>query len=99
MNIFVGMREKKPAVSREAVIVNELGLHARAAGLIARIAEQAVDKVWLSRDETAADAVSILDMLTLECAKGTRVKITAADPADVGLVDRIAALINNGFQD
>ena len=92
------MSAKKPAVCIEAVIVNELGLHARTAGLIARIAEQAKDAVWLSRDENRADAGSIIDMLTLECAKGTRVKITADDAADTELVDRIARLINSGFQ-
>ena len=93
------MRKKKPAVSREAVIVNELGLHARTAGLIARIAGQARGAVWLSRDEAAADAGSIIDMLILECTKGTRVTIAAADPEDVELVDRIAALIKSGFKD
>lgn len=92
------MTAKKPAVSREAVIVNELGLHARSAGLIARIAQQAKDAVWLSREENSADAASIIDMLTLECAQGTRVKITASDPADAKLVDRIVRLIEGGFE-
>lgn len=93
------MSAKKPALSREAVIVNELGLHARTAGLIARIAQQATDTVWISRDEDTADAGSIIDMLTLECAKGTRVKISASDPADARLVERIARLIDSGFKD
>ena len=93
------MSAKKPAVSREAVIVNELGLHARSAGRIARIAGQAKDTVWLSREDNAADAASIIDMLTLECPKGTRVKITAADPADTELVDRIVRLIESGFEE
>ena len=81
------------------MIINELGLHARTAGLIARIAAKARDTVWISRDENSADAGSIIDMLTLECAKGTRVKISTTDPADIELVDRIAQLINSGFKD
>lgn len=93
------MSAKRPAVSREAVIVNELGLHARSAGRIAQIAGQAKDALWLSRGELTADATSIIDMLTLECPRGTRVTITAADPADAELVDRIAQLIDNGFEE
>ena len=93
------MSEKKPAVSAEAVIVNELGLHARSAGLIAQIAGQAHGKVWLSRDDVAADAASIIDMLTLECTQGTRVSISAVDPADAELVDRIVQLIESGFSE
>jgi len=93
------MSKKKLSVSREAVIVNELGLHARTAGLIARIAGQARGAVWLSRGDTDADAGSIIDMLTLECPQGTRLKITATDPADAKLVDRIVELIDSGFKD
>ena len=93
------MSEKKPAASGEAVIVNELGLHARTAGLIARIAGNAHGAMWLSRGDNAADATSIIDMLTLECAKGTRVAIAADDPADAALVDRIIQLIESGFSD
>jgi len=81
------------------VIVNELGLHARTAGLIARIAAQARDTVWIGRGNSTADAGSIIDMLTLECTKGTRVNISATDPADGALVDRIAQLINSGFKE
>ena len=93
------MSEKKLAVSGEAVIVNELGLHARSAGLIARIAGKARGKVWLCRDDMAADAASIIDMLTLECTQGTRVTVSAADPADANLVDRIIKLIESGFSE
>jgi phosphocarrier protein len=80
------------------VIVNELGLHARSAGLIARIAGQARGAVWISREENRADAASIIDILTLECPKGTRVTVTAAEPADTRLVNRIVRLIESGFE-
>ena len=92
------MSDKKPAVSKQAVIVNELGLHARTAGMIARIAEQAADTIWLSRGEADADAASIIDMLTLECPKGTPVSVSAADSADAKIVEQIVALIKNGFE-
>ena len=92
------MSAKKSALSTEAKIVNELGLHARSAGMIARIAEQAHDTVWISKDDCTADAGSIIDLLTLECPVGTRVTIWATDPADATLVDQIAQLINSGFE-
>ena len=37
-------------LQREVKIVNELGLHARTAGMIAQIARQAADKVWIIKD-------------------------------------------------
>ncbi|OQX09956.1 MAG: HPr family phosphocarrier protein [Desulfobacteraceae bacterium IS3] len=83
--------------SKDAVIVNELGLHARSAAKIAEIARTAKSKIWIIRDGEKADAASIIDMLTLACSKGTTVKIAADYPADIEILNRIKALIQNGF--
>jgi phosphocarrier protein HPr len=83
--------------SKDAVIVNELGLHARSAAKIAEIARTAKSKIWIIREREKADAASIIDMLTLACSKGTRVTISADYPEDIEILNRIEALIQNGF--
>ena len=60
----------KTGMQRKVTIVNELGLHARSAGLIAKLAAKAKSRVWLERAGNRADAASILDILTLECSRG-----------------------------
>ena len=82
---------------RHARIVNELGLHARSAAKIAEIAQNSVAAVWIQKEEEKADASSIIDILTLACAKGTQIKIVIEDLADLPVLNGIADLVDRGF--
>ena len=82
---------------RYATIVNDLGLHARSAAQIAKIAQNSVAGVWIQKKEEKADASSIIDILTLACARGTRIKIVIDDLADLPVLNGIADLIDSGF--
>lgn len=85
------------AVHRVASIKNELGLHARSAAQIAEIARNSKGNVWLMKDEERADASSIMDILTLACEKGTKIKVIIEDPADTDILNAIVDLVDNGF--
>ena len=90
------MKERQ-AVHRVASIKNELGLHARSAAAIAEIARNSKGNVWLMKDEERADASSIMDILTLACEKGTKIKVIIEDPADTDILNAIVDLVDNGF--
>jgi phosphocarrier protein HPr len=83
--------------SRTTIICNELGLHARSAARIAKIAANAVSNIWLVKDDQRADASSIVDILTLACEKGTKIKIIIEDPADARILTALADLVDSGF--
>jgi phosphocarrier protein len=93
----VGSNEKNKAVSKTVKIVNELGLHARAAAQIAELARLASSKVWISKDEERVDAASIIDILTLAGTKGSQVTLTLDDSADIEILNKIEALFKNKF--
>jgi len=78
-------------------IVNELGLHARSAAKIAEIARNANSNVWIIKDGKKADASGILEILMLECAKGSVITIKIDHPVDVEILNAIVALIKTGF--
>ena len=80
-----------------ATIKNELGLHARSAAQIARIAGNSAANVWLKKDDKLADATSIIDILTLACEKGTKITILIEDWADLDILENIADLVESGF--
>ena len=82
---------------RVTTIKNELGLHARSAAQIADIAQNSSANVWIQKDNEKADASSILDIITLGCAKGTKIKIIIEDPADIQILDAIVDLVDSGF--
>lgn len=91
------MNETGQAFSKDVTVVNELGLHARSAGKIAKLAGDAVSKVWVQKNEERVDAGSILDILTLACEKGSKLTIVINDRSDMEILNRIVALVKNGF--
>ena len=91
------MRNTGQAFSKDVIVVNELGLHARSAAKIAELAREATSKVWVQKNEERADARSILDILTLACEKGSILTIVIDDRSDMETLNRIVDLVINGF--
>ena len=85
--------------SKEVVIVNELGLHARSAAKIAKLAQNAKSTVWLIKDNEKVDASSIIDILTLACPKGSKITLSADSKSDIHILNDITALVERGFEE
>ncbi len=74
----------------EVEIVNELGLHLRAAAAFAKVAEQFESEVTLERDTLSANGKSVIALVTLAAAMGANVRIVAeGEDAD----DAVGALV------
>jgi phosphocarrier protein HPr len=86
-------------LTREVTVVNELGLHARPAARLARLAQEARAPVWVISGSEKADATSILDLLALGCPRGTRLTLAAEDPHDRPVLDALVRLVENGFEE
>lgn len=87
----------KPARSITLRIVNALGLHARSAAQLAKLAAEAEGGVWIQKNGTTADATSLLDILTLACPMGTEIVVSIDNEADLDTLERIAELVRDGF--
>lgn len=84
-------------LSRDVIVINELGLHARSAAKIAEIAKKANYNVWIIKDKKRVDASSILDILTLECTKGSKVTLKIDDQSDLDILNDTAKQFEIGF--
>jgi phosphocarrier protein HPr len=84
-------------ISKEVTVTNRLGIHARAAAKLSKLAQAASAGVWVTMDGQTVDASSILDILTLACAQGTTVTLEIDDPADMDVLDKLDRLIAGGF--
>jgi len=91
------MRDRSDPFSRNVEIINDLGLHARSAAKIAMIAQKAKSDVQIIRDRESVDAKSIIDMLTLACARGTEIAVRVASDKDIDILNEIVSLVENGF--
>lgn len=78
---------------------NQLGLHARAAAQLVRLANEFKSTIIVSREDTNsfANAKSILSILTLAATIGTKMLVTAdGDDAEQALAS-IESLFLTGF--
>jgi phosphotransferase system HPr (HPr) family protein len=80
-------------------IINPLGLHARAAAQLVRLAGGFKSKITLIRKDNGvmADAKSILSVLTLAAAKGTELQLNVEGIDETEAAEFITKLIANGF--
>jgi len=64
-------------MKKELMIENKLGLHARAAAQIVKVASVYSSKITLSKDGLDVDGKSIMGIMMLAAAKGTTVLVQA----------------------
>ena len=91
------MTAAQPPISREVVLINEFGLHARSAARIARLAKSARAGIWVSRGAEKADATSVLELLGIACEKGTTLTLGVEDPQDTHVLEELVRLVESGF--
>ena len=68
-------------ITKEAVINNQVGLHARPATFFIQKANEFKSSIWIEKDERRVNAKSLLGVLSLGIVKGTTVTLVA-DGAD-----------------
>jgi phosphotransferase system HPr (HPr) family protein len=86
-------------IERIVVITNPLGLHARAAAQLVRVASRFHCALRLERTDNAAaaDAKSILSVLMLAASHGTELRATAEGVDENQAIHAIYALFADGF--
>lgn len=84
-------------VVRDLVIRNRLGLHARAAAKLAKVAEAFESRVVVEKDGASADAKSVMGLLLLCGQTGARIRVTAVGNDAEQAVDAIAELVGDSF--
>jgi phosphocarrier protein HPr len=81
-------------VSRTATIVNERGLHARAAAKFVKLVETFDATITVERGGMSVGGLSIMGLMMFGAGPGTELQLTAAGPdaetAMIALVDLIA---------
>jgi phosphocarrier protein HPr len=81
----------------EFEIINVLGLHARAAAQLVKVANKHKSDVTVECEGQAVNGKSIMGVLMLAAALGMRVKIKCTGPDSAACLEEIGKLINNKF--
>src|SRR6195952_6090060 len=87
------------AVSRELLIINKRGLHARASAKFVQMVERFNAEVFVTRGNETVGGNSIMGLMMLAAGPGTTVTVAAVGPDAQAAVDALAALIADKFNE
>ena len=80
--------------SQEAVVNNQVGLHARPATFFIQ-----KSSIWVEKDERKVNAKSLLGVLSLGIVKGTPIKLIADGPDEKEAVEALFKMISSDFSE
>lgn len=86
-------------LERRVTVINDLGLHARAAAQLVRLATGFRCRITLERDDNGvtANAKSILSVLHIAAGLGVSLRITAEGDDEFAALEAVEKLFLSGF--
>ena len=84
-------------LQQDAVIINKLGLHARASAKFTQLASSFKCEVMLSRNSRRVNAKSIMGVMMLAAAKGTTITIETNGEDEAEAMQALQKLISDYF--
>ena len=84
-------------ISRNVTIINQLGLHARAASRLVNCASDYASEIIVRKGTRSVNGKSIMGVLTLAAATGTELTIEVNGADEVQALDAVIGLILDRF--
>jgi phosphocarrier protein NPr len=88
-----------PSLEKTLVIVNKLGLHARAATQLVQLTNKFDARITLYQGDKQASADSVLGLIMLESHLGKKVKVVSEGKDAAAALDAVETLIATRFNE
>ena len=85
--------------TKELLVQNKMGIHARPAAMIVRVTNKFKSEVLVEKDEEQVNGKSIMGLMMLAAAKGTKVKFIATGADATAMLAEIEALFIRKFDE
>ena len=86
-------------ITKEVVINNQVGLHARPATFFIQKANEFKSSIWVEKEERRVNAKSLLGVLSLGIVKGTAITIIADGADEEEAIATLSQLIDSDFSE
>ena len=84
-------------VSKNVVVNNQVGLHARPATFFIQKANEFKSSIWVEKEERRVNAKSLLGVLSLGIVKGTEITLIAEGVDEEAAVETLSNLVESNF--
>ena len=85
--------------SKEVVVRNQVGLHARPATFFIQKSNEFKSSIWVEKGDRRINAKSLLGVLSLGIIKGTEIRIIADGIDEEAAVSSLVNLVENELTD
>ncbi|MBQ4517802.1 MAG: HPr family phosphocarrier protein [Clostridia bacterium] len=86
-------------VSKEVVVQNQVGLHARPATFFIQKSNEFKSGIWVEKNGRRVNAKSLLGVLSLGITKGTKITVIADGTDEEDAIEALSGLIGVGVDD
>ncbi len=86
-------------LTKEVVINNQVGLHARPATFFIQKANEFKSSIWIEKEDRRVNAKSLLGVLSLGIVKGTSISLIADGNDEEAALDTLTELIASDFSE
>ena len=86
-------------IAKDIAVTNRLGLHARAAGKLVRLAGEFKSRIMIAKDGSEVNAKSILGLMMLAAAMGTTVTVTSEGDDEAAAMEAVQDLFRRKFDE
>jgi phosphocarrier protein HPr len=87
------------ALTKELVVQNKMGIHARPAAMVVRITNKFKAEVFVEKDDEQVNGKSIMGLMMLAAGKGSKVKFLATGDDAAAMLAEIEALFARKFDE
>lgn len=84
-------------ISRNITIVNKLGIHARPAAMIVKLANQFKSDIFIEKDNERINGKSIMGIMMLAAAKGSKITVYAKGEDSETVLEEFEKLFESKF--
>ena len=83
--------------SKDVVVQNQVGLHARPATFFIQKANEFKSSIWVEKEERRVNAKSLLGVLSLGIVGNTSIRVIADGADEEAAVEALVKLVESGF--
>lgn len=88
-----------PSITKDFVVINKLGIHARPAALFVKTANRFTCDIFVEKDGEKVNGKSIMGLMMLAAGPGSKLTVHAQGPDAAKALTEIEALIKRKFDE
>ena len=92
-------KDKRSRLSRDLVVQNKLGLHARPASMFVKLASKFQSEIFVTKDGEEVNGKSIMGLMMLAAGSGVTLTICAEGKDAQQALDELEQLFNRNFEE